>query len=1183
MPRFSSLTNQPTETRRVLRDRFKRYLPSAEITAQQPDKDITLDDELFLNLLLNLNITFKSEIKKARAFYNAHRPRNSCEPRLNELIDAGWLQVVWGRIWIPHDISQAARTAHATTMTAFIALLETRFEHAYHLTGSPNSDTRLAPVVSKMKKKQLTLRDIRCQTPSWVVARLWDRTLPHPDGNTAALRAWVDRWAELHYPTLQPGRVWTETAATAFFGAVFEVFETDRSLPGWDELRATFVRQLALITSRDLAAMESYVPTVPSSLVDRSLWLDNRSVATPAMNLLFGHEDFSGLVHLLLEEIGWEDHTPAPHKVAERLLALSIDRPGLFQIILRQIQTNPVLLADVLLYPATSALACLLVAQWPSSYGAWDRELLDRDNKAARAIAFADAASVMGHFLKQGTLDPAEAACLLVWFHEHARGGYMDEKATRESMLATLLTELARQPLDVLRAMAGMLTASPNDLRLGRPTFTAALDIIEVADLAADTQPTPLVNGYIQSIAGGDHILSADSMSTNGAATLVGLAMRDSPDLLQNFWDPIKISGRPATAADTFIEERTIARSIRAHIRVLSRAVVGWTERVPEALVLALVDTIRRGALRHAEKGRVAAFSPTYETNALVAPLDRPMAADIGAALGALTEDSRESLLTAVLETDEPLVLAQLLSTSPHATRERIKHRIAELTPSEAGEIYSLTDAQARIEALLSADLAEAAKQYIDAERDLQIWGQGPDIGRELARLRTTLRLNLLRGEWREIAETEPPSHLTGHQRDVAVETIDFYNAIAALKNPDGDRDAAEKDLARLQNRHPHVAAYVQNLFAARITLLLDGDFGLLRGAALGRGHRVLLEADELMLHAANVDDDVLEGFNCNKALLLLAIGRPEQALELLASQDANNFNSTVVAYRTVALARLDRRDEALAILDQAERTLGGADVFRAVREHIMSGKPFIANVDVSSTDDAVFRAKAVLFDFKQMDPNQQAEVLMPDPVPFSVFVSEQVRAAAASATSLVPMMKNVVIDSSEDDLSALIRELLTPRLQFLGWAVSDQSKGGHTAKGNPGERDLILKKDTTTLAVIEAVVCKEQIATSKLRQHFRKLFAYSECNLFFHLTYAYVQKPRRIWDTLKRIARDDSPDGFDFCEVQEISSTDSRPPGFTAVYRGDCGLVKVVFLVLDMGQYVQKNAATTATGEHKL
>ena len=58
---------------------------------------------------------------------------------------------------------------------------------------------------------------------------------------------------------------------------------------------------------------------------------------------------------------------------------------------------------------------------------------------------------------------------------------------------------------------------------------------------------------------------------------------------------------------------------------------------------------------------------------------------------------------------------------------------------------------------------------------------------------------------------------------------------------------------------------------------------------------------------------------------------------------------------------------------------------------------------------------------------------------------------------------------------------------------------------GNPGEPDFLLKKDNTTLAVIEAVVCAPPVSYQNLTQHFQKLLAYSDCRLFFHLTYADV------------------------------------------------------------------------------
>ena len=96
---------------------------------------------------------------------------------------------------------------------------------------------------------------------------------------------------------------------------------------------------------------------------------------------------------------------------------------------------------------------------------------------------------------------------------------------------------------------------------------------------------------------------------------------------------------------------------------------------------------------------------------------------------------------------------------------------------------------------------------------------------------------------------------------------------------------------------------------------------------------------------------------------------------------------------------------------------LGSTDVLRAARAHIHVGKPFAAPANVSATDDPVLPMKAALGDFMRMDPNQQAEVLHWPPDALHGFAISQVRAAAASVTSLVPMMKGMVINSCEDDL----------------------------------------------------------------------------------------------------------------------------------------------------------------------
>jgi len=147
---------------------------------------------------------------------------------------------------------------------------------------------------------------------------------------------------------------------------------------------------------------------------------------------------------------------------------------------------------------------------------------------------------------------------------------------------------------------------------------------------------------------------------------------------------------------------------------------------------------------------------------------------------------------------------------------------------------------------------------------------------------------------------------------------------------------------------------------------------------------------------------------------------------------------------------------------------------------------------------------------------------------------------------------------------------------------VSDQSKGGFTAKGNPGERDLILQKDSNTLAVIEAVVCNETLDRNNLTKHFKKLLAYSNCSLFFHLTYSYLNDSIMLYEYLKETSEQDAPPGFKYLESQEIPMRDSRPKGFIARYAVGFNEVKVVFLVLDMKQHNQMQAAITSVADKR-
>jgi hypothetical protein len=109
MSRFPSIKHAPSETRRLLRDRFDRKLRVHRQTHHlAPDAEV-ISDQLMLRLLQCLDVTFEAEWGRAEAAYGAGNP-SSAEPKdLRALADAGWVRAVWGRVAVARDLRRAAR------------------------------------------------------------------------------------------------------------------------------------------------------------------------------------------------------------------------------------------------------------------------------------------------------------------------------------------------------------------------------------------------------------------------------------------------------------------------------------------------------------------------------------------------------------------------------------------------------------------------------------------------------------------------------------------------------------------------------------------------------------------------------------------------------------------------------------------------------------------------------------------------------------------------------------------------------------------------------------------------------------------------------------------------------------------------------------------------------------------
>lgn len=1165
MTRFKSIGTTPAETRQVLRARLRRLLPENRDVSWTNSWPVMLPDAAMLRLLETIVLTDASDERTARATYAGFAAAAVGQPSFEELADAGWFRLLFGHVWTSMQASRAIR-GHAAALPALADFMAQRFGEGVDVDGVPVGDPVLDDVAQQLAAGDIRMTDVGCQTPGWVAARLWERR-PTGDATPAeTMRWWLKRGALLGSPWLVPSKAWDAQTAAALRELLFDLLEDEPGLMSWAEIRPKFAAQAALLSGASAADHLSRFPEVPETLVARGQWLDHPAVEAMIHENAAAQEYVEDLVRLLVAEAEGQIHVPAPHPVAKRLLVLAADRPEIMLAMLRAARSRPALIADLLLHPPTCALACSLVADFPSHAQGMDRELDARSDSALKTVAFEDAIGVLTHFLSEPDADFAEAASLLEVLYDRGSRPRLREASTSTARI--LLAELARQEPSVAAAIASQLMTGGRLDPPNAPAVLAALDLIAAAGLADTMDGTALVDAYIRAVRSGENSLSADHVSTEAAGALLILAERADKTRYRAFLHPIDIKSRLATAESQTLStvQRRIGHALRTMVRTLSRAIAALGDEAPDAAVDALAETVTAGARDDAVAGQCEAFTAAHLPMGWSEPADRPIAGDLGAALGVLSGARREKLLKTILSINEPLLLAELLSFAPTETHSAIRARIEGLHPKEAAALSSLTGAQLRVTALLNARMPGAAAVYIDAEKSLTTMGRVPE--RAVTQFKHDLHLLFLQGDWARIASAVVPPDLPQMQREACEDILAYYQALGALQDPERNPGEAIWRFEKLAAKHPGVPGYAINLLAARIRELLGVNyFGLLSPAKRHTAQRALDETETSLARMGSATAEDRDTLNANAAILFLAMGQPEHAVERLEAQSTHADNAIRAAYRAIALNRTGRQQQALIVIDQAEARSGTTDLLKAARMHIVTGKGYQARPLFALDIDATARLRSAFWEFTRLGATQQAEILGTSAEGFTGFVLDHVRSAATSIVNLVPMMTEIKIKSGEDDITALLRELLIARFGILGWSVPDQSKGGFTANGNPGERDLLLTQGETVLTTIEAVIADNTIPTANLTKHFQKLLGYADGQLYFHLTYAWLDQLDGLLASLETIAEKEAPPRYKFQQLQALPLEGNQPRGFLATYLVGSELIEVVFLALDMRQ----------------
>lgn len=981
------------------------------------------------------------------------------------------------------------------------------------------------------------------QTPAWVAARLWDAS------STKDLATWAMRWELLDWVPFVPAEVWSPQAAQAFRQAALTALR-DGALPSWNHPSMTAILRSGADV-REAAAIE-----LKADLLGRVLDRTDSMYGTD----LFKADTLCAFMRILAVELAHVEAGPVPSPVAQELVALAMRHPDLCATLMDSCQKCPTLMADLVLCPEAAGLVCYMVATWHTRIQVAQEHRSDAADPVQSSL-LSDCLEVLRSHLMQGAVAPAEYMRLLIVAHQHD----CDEPAGM-SLLPIGLNHLHSLPVtikrEVCRELVQATCSSANSLE-----FALMLKVASVVGQPFDAvQAQSVAAAYQKAFSAGSR---ADTrwIDAAGAAVLVQLAL-DNEALRPCIFQPLDVKAalqlRPG-------ETVGLGLLMREHIRMLSRAVVGYPSTVPKALVDALAAAIRGGASDRADRGRVDAFTFQLDSSTSRRPGTR-LEWDLVEAISRVQVPAQqECLVQALLLVEEPLVLALVLRRAPSAHHSGIRDRLRALTPDLASAPAFFTQSSERAQALLDAGLADVAAAFAQ-ESEATLRGERR-IDMAVRTLNLQLQIFYISGQYAAIDSATVPEGLRPEHQREAQRPLDFFKALTCLKaTPPMARQAA----ATFRRLYQEVSlpGYAINLLAARVVELLgDNLFKSLTGDEAGKARLALEEADRAILSASAISDLSRAVHVPNCASVLLALGQPRLALARLAELAAAELSPESMAFEAIALARLGTPDRALAVMRACEERYGALDLVVAAKDHIDHAGGFGAAPLVVVKREASTEFRSAMKMFMELSVADQAEVLYGPHQALEQLLTSTFRDALGAFHRVLSFLKlDRHKDFEEDDYNGIVAELVEARLEgTLGWQAHGQSPGGYTSKGNAGRRDFALRRRGGDIAVFEALISTFP-NDKRIVAHLHKLFGYSSASILFFVIYSRRPDTSEMWAAVKNVAKQPPP-GTTYIDQWETSAEGSRPGALRAAYSRDGADVTVMFFVIDMVQTGQRAA----------
>lgn len=1189
----------PLQMRLELRQMFGRWLSRSNYPRAIAGKDDIVDELSILDLCQHYRLEYRGGAEDvAKSWDKSELRAADSGPTFDDLNNNGWVSFDGGR-WIMQSAPRGTRShiiyPSPSTKTFLTGLGELQ------LVAKTDTPPPQAKALADRILAECWLEvHIPTKDPDWLAGRLWERLCPKPQQHSAdrsfstveaappvereacdALTLLevdaeiVDRafweWSAWCNALGSYGRWdsgWGGTEKRYCHEAAHRALERQTLWGTWDNDAARYKAVLESTFAIPLDQMRYAVsPEIapPRTLVSRVDWMMRPDVEHLMMERL-GSNTASFAFVLLCSELEKTDIGPSIMAAATTVLSFAADHPVALQHFLFRVRSAPVLLVDMLMHQRTACLAAKLAIEWrPESVRHSDRNL----SREAQTKAFAvqDALSLLAYHVLEGTLDLAEYASLVTWCY--ASGTYSNRAIAdaRRPVGRQLLKVVSRESKDLQSAvLQHLVDQAAYKGNVPRACFAGVLDGLNYLSIAPIADAFPVV-GLYSKFARDMHLERTDAaeLSANLAAHLVMTALAhtasdrdvllapfDSAQLLRNAPDDQKASLR-----------YSIAKTLRVHVRLLARAVAGWNgETVPPELCDALQVLISRSVIEHDEKGRVGALTDRYSPGPLLQREDASPAEDLAAAWRRLNGSYQETMLQTLAQSDDPVLLAELCQHLPVAAKPSIRARLRQLKPAEASALWTWPELQHRIESLLVAGEYALAREHLDeAEQDID--RAPPQFRLELFALE--LRLFLTEKNWAALDGAVVPPALDRPTTQQAQDKLEFYRATSQLLRPNGNLAGARVVLERLAARPGAAPAYKENVFAVAIQQLLGPTLHPLEGADRATGEGLLAEINaEVDVGESSVSSSLL----ANRALLMLALHKPEDALESMAARRKERRSPELELIAVLSKQELGFRDEAMAILDAAISEFGANDRLIALKNDLQAGDSAPSVASASVVVDSIASIRAALQQLTVLLPSQIGDILGPPGRGVRGYLIGLVSRAVAALQHMAAMLRErkdpMNLARFEDDLNTAVREVLGALLAVTKWDVADQSLGGATANGNSGERDAVIRVSGQEISIIEALVCTGLDRTN-IKKHFDKLVSYGVCDLYFHVIYSYAKELNPILMYVKEMLEHEVPSGLAYLDCEPLGPPDYEASGYVATYRVDHREVAVAFLIVDL------------------